>query len=269
MHILNLTCESAEADFLTAELYARGTSGIIEENLTDEKVLLRAFFPSPFPSDDFGAHAPRWEEAETVNWARKIMEDWGPVCVGERFFVVPDWRADPTPHGRIRLEVHPGLALGTGYHPTTQMCLEAMERYLAPGEPFFELGCGAGILSHAAWLLGERRVIACDVDPQATASAAGNFARAGVPALLFTGSAEAVCDSAASFLAANISPEAAVGLSGDIRRVLTPGGHAALSGFPPERSDEVAAWYDGAGFLILDRIARDGWACVVGRRLIR
>lgn len=262
MHVLTLECDEADKDRLIAELYALGTNGVLEEELPGGKIELQAYFSSSFPATDFTAWSPHWAPADETNWARKIMEDWEPALVGERWFLVPDWKDDPTPAGRIRLEVRPGVALGTGYHPTTQMCLEAMERLLRPEHCFFELGCGTGILCQAASLLGARRLIASDIDPQAAEAARLNLERAGVEAALFNGSVEAVRPGAADFIAANISADALVNLLHELERCLRASGIAVLSGFPPERRDEVSVTYSAAGFTMLNSADRGEWSCV-------
>ena len=130
--VLRLSGPAADLELLIARLWELGTTGIIEDPCPGDEFQLRAFFPQRFEAGEFAAWQPAWEEAEDKNWVRIIMDSWDPIEVGERFFVAPDWRDDPTPPGRIRLVVRPGVALGTGYHPTTQMCLEAMESETHP-----------------------------------------------------------------------------------------------------------------------------------------
>ncbi len=265
MQVLTIECAAEDKDLLIARLYELDTRGIVEEDLPGERVELRAFFDQAFEAGEFASHGAEWTPADETNWARKIMEDWDPVLVGERWFLVPDWRSDPTPPGRLRLEVRPGVALGTGYHPTTQMCLEAMERYFEAGNRFFDLGCGSGILSHAARLIGAGRLVTADTDPQATESAAENMERFETPVLLFTGSVDAVADAAVDFLVANISAEALIELRDEIRRCVAPGGIAVLSGFPPARTADLCEAFASGGFDTLGTDARGEWACVVAR----
>jgi ribosomal protein L11 methyltransferase len=265
MHALLLECPAEEKDLLLAELWDRGAAGFVEYERPPDRFLLEAFFAQPFPAEAYAPWKARWEPVEDVNWARITMESFEPVLVGGRFFIVPDWRGDPTPPGRLRLEIHPGVALGTGYHPTTQMCLEAMERHFERGQAFLDLGAGSGILSQAAALLGGGRIVACDIDPQAVGAAMENLERAGVPALLFLGSVAAVGCAAVDFVAANISPGATIALAADIARVLRPSGLAVLSGFEPNRTGEVRAALGSAGFKILETSARDGWAALTVR----
>jgi len=266
MHVLTLTCPEGEVEILVAELYARGTTGIEEHPAGRGSVELRACFRERFPADEFARYGPAWSPADPTNWARKIMQEWEPTLVGERFFIVPDWRHDPTPPGRIRLEVHPGLALGTGYHPTTQMCLESMERKLRRGDRFLDLGCGAGILSHAAHVLGAARILAVDVDPQAIESARENLARSGVPALLVLGSADCLAPGWVDFLAANISGEIFIRLAPTITSLMAPAGRAVLSGFPPDFFPQLERTFAARQWRVVSVNQREGWAAVTLER---
>lgn len=269
-HQLKLICSEAEKGLAIALLWERGTTGVIESEQPGGLIELAAFFTTPFPADEFAAWAPRWETIEDTNWVRIVMESWDPIEVGERFFIVPEWRQDATPAGRLRLVVRPGIALGTGYHPTTQMCLEAMERRLRSGDRVFDLGCGSGVLSHAARLLGAGEILACDIDPQATGAAAENLRAAGVDVLLFTGSTRSVPDGVVDLLIANISPATLIEMAPEIRRLLAPGARAILSGFEPERRDEIRAAMAAQDLTSIECDTRGEWACeVVGRRAIQ
>ncbi len=263
MWVLTLQCHEADRDLLIADLYGCRTKGVIEEDLPAGRFELRAFFNQRFDAGPFKRWSPRWEPADDTNWARRIMEDWAPVAVGERFFLAPEWRNDSTPPGRIRLEVNPGTVLGTGYHPTTQMCLEAMERFLRDGDSFVDLGCGSGILAHAAWLLGERRIVAADIDPDATRQAAERLAASGVPVGIYTGSTRALRNGSAEFLVANLGPLILESLEPEITRCMAAEGRAVLSGFRPPHLDTLTGIYQAAGHHCLWSADREEWGCVV------
>jgi ribosomal protein L11 methyltransferase len=265
MHALILQCSAEDKDRIVADLWERGTAGVIEQEI-DDRVELQAFFNEPFAVDTAACSPARWEAVEDVNWARVTMESWEPILVGERFFVVPAWRSDPTPPGRLRLETHPGLALGTGYHPTTQMCLEAMERLLQPGSTFFDLGTGSGILSQAAALLGAGKIVTCDNDSQAVEAAAENLDRAGVRALLFRGSMDAVQPKVCEFLVANISPATVIELARPIAQALAAGGVAVLSGFEPNEIRRVRHEISTEPFKVVEEVSRDDWASIIAVR---
>src|SRR5579871_1145593 len=165
MFSLEIECEPEERDLLIADLWEQGSAGITE---VDERHL-RAFFDDSADREALlarfaGAAAQTEEPRDWVQSARDLLQ---PVTVGARFFLVPEWRNDPTPAGRFRITVNPGMAFGTGVHQTTRLCLEALEDFLKPGMTVLDVGTGSGILAEAAALLGAAQVIACDNDPVA------------------------------------------------------------------------------------------------------
>ena len=165
------------------------------------------------------------------DWVTLAQDRLQPMEVGARFFLVPQWRDDPTPPGRLRIEVNNGLAFGTGAHETTRLCLELLERYVHPGAVVVDVGTGSGILAQAARLLGAARVFCRDTDPSAI-----EVARAtGIP--MFIGSATAIKTACADVVVANISPECLRDMSGEWTRMLKAGGVAILSGI--EIHDEI------------------------------
>src|SRR5262249_23491203 len=129
-----------------------------------------------------------------TDWVRATEEAWPPLLAGEKFFVVAPWRTEPTPPGRFRLEINPGMQCGTGQHPCTRLCLGAMEKVIRPGDSVLDVGTGSGILSLAAKILGAGRVVACDIDPEAAKVAP-----------FFVGSADAVRSGVFDVVVANIS----------------------------------------------------------------
>jgi len=163
-----------------------------------------------------------------VDWAQVSRDAWPPLEIGERFFLVPPWRDDPTPPGKLRLEMTPGMACGTGHHPATQLCLEALERVVKPGDTVVDVGCGSGILSVAAALLGAKKVVACDIDPEAAGLAR---IRLGTTPI-FVGTSDAIKNSTAGVVVANISSAAIEELALDLARIVKSSGTLIVSGFP-------------------------------------
>src|SRR5947207_492775 len=116
------------------------------------------------------AHVPEQD------WVRATQQQFGPIAISDCLYVVPSWHASPRPEA-INLMVDPGLAFGTGSHPTTRLCLLWLEEHLRGGETVIDYGCGSGILAIAAAKLGARDVLGVDIDPQAIAASRENARR--------------------------------------------------------------------------------------------
>jgi len=242
-----------------ADLWEAGCTGIVE--LNDDAI--RVFFDDDARQADliaqFGGEAAPADLRDWVAFAHEFLK---PMEIGERIFVCPEWRDDPTPAGRIRIEVNAGLAFGTGAHETTRLCLEAIERHLRPGRTVVDVGTGSGILAEAAVKLGAGRVIACDNDPEAVIVARENFERAGVGVEL---SGDSVADfpaNLADLIVANISPAWISDLAPEWVRVLKPEGVAILSGFEAADIPRVTAALEAAGGQVSGAFGEKEWRMV-------
>lgn len=201
-------------ELLTLRLWEAGTLGI-----TEGDGFIDAFFEDAETASQFGVP----EAVINVDWVAKTQEGFPPLLVGEKFFLAPPWRTEPTPPGRLRLVITPGAQCGTGYHRCTQLCLEAMERILRPGDSVLDVGSGSGILSIAAKLLGAGRVIACDIDPDALR-----------PVPFFVGSVDAVRSDTFDLVVANINEDVIGSMRADFERVAPK---RILSGFQDDDNE--------------------------------
>ena len=253
MYVWRRVCTAEERDRLIAELWERGTAGILEEELPGGGCRLSAFFETPLDMPE-----GYWEYQPAVDWAEVSRAQWEPVLVGRRLWLAPPWEPGPAPPGRLRLDYVTGRACGTGWHAATQLALEGLERCLRPGDAVLDVGTGSGILSVAAKLLGAGRVVACDTDREAVALAAGLFRERGVRVWLLAGSADAVAAASADLVAANLEWNVLIGLAPEFRRVLKPGGRLVLSGIPRRRLEAVGAAY-GNG----EVIEKQGWVALL------
>jgi ribosomal protein L11 methyltransferase len=249
MFSLEIDCDPEDRDLLIAELWEQGSAGMVE--LASDRV--RAFFEDGADRATLLKLYPgsRQRIEEDRDWVQSSRDLLQPMEVGERFFLVPEWRSDPAPLGRFRITINPGMAFGTGVHETTQLCIEALEDYLEPGQTVLDVGTGSGILAKAADLLGAGMTYACDVDPVAI-----EIARAG-----FVGSVDAVVSGAADIVVANISPEAIVQLAPDLLRTLRSGGTLLASGFELNEIALVQAALPPA----LEVREKGNWALIITR----
>lgn len=255
MFSIDLQCPQEEREIAIAELWEAGCTGIVEQEET-----LRVFFDDDARQAELQARfGGDIKPADTRDWVAFAHEYLQPMEIGQRIFVCPEWRNDPTPAGRFRIVVNAGLAFGTGAHETTRLCLEALERHMKPGMTVVDVGTGSGILAEAAVKLGAGKVWANDNDPEAVAVARENFERAGVAVELSVGSADSAPGNYADIVVANISPAWIADLAPDWVRILKPGGIAILSGFEAGDIPRVSAALEAAGMAVTGEFGEREW----------
>ena len=200
------------------------------------------------------------EEIAEQNWVQLTQSQFEPIRVSERLWIVPSWHEAPDPTALV-LVLDPGMAFGTGSHPTTRLCLEWLERIVVPGTSILDYGCGSGILAIAAAKLGATPVLGVDIDLQAVTAARNNAERNMVSAR-FDDSARALSGQF-DIVVANILSNPLKALAPAICSHVRPGGRLALSGILSEQAEEMIAIY--APHLPLSVAdTRDGWVCLAG-----
>ncbi len=197
----------------------------------------------------------RCEEVAEQDWVRLTQSQFEPIRISGRLWIVPSWHVAPDP-AAINLELDPGLAFGTGSHPTTRLCLEWLETSIVPGCSVLDYGCGSGILGIAAAKLGAGDVLGIDIDPTALAAAADNAARNGVQ-LRLAHSGEPLTQTF-DRVVANILTNPLMLLAPLLSSRLKPAGRLALAGVLESQAEQVIAAY--APYLPLRVGAtREGW----------
>jgi ribosomal protein L11 methyltransferase len=200
------------------------------------------------------------EKVAEQNWVQLTQSQFDPIRVSERLWIVPSWHEAPDPDAII-LVLDPGMAFGTGSHPTTRLCLEWLERSVSPGISILDYGCGSGILAIAAAKLGAGEVLGVDIDLQAVSAARSNAERNDVSAR-FDDSAKDI-KGQFDIVVANILSNPLKALAPAICSHVRPGGKLALSGILAEQAEELIAAY--APYLPLGvEDTRDGWVCLAG-----
>ncbi|NIE68588.1 50S ribosomal protein L11 methyltransferase [Burkholderia sp. Ax-1719] len=201
-------------------------------------------------------------EVEEQDWVRLTQSQFDPIPIGERIWVVPSWHDAPDPNALV-LELDPGLAFGTGSHPTTRLCMEWLEQNVQPETSLLDYGCGSGILAILAKKCGANPVIGIDIDPQAVESARHNSERNhadvtyGLPDDLQPGEFDIVV--------ANILSNPLKLMASMLSSRVKPGGRIALSGILARQADEVAQVYAKWIDISVWR-EHEGWVCLAGTR---
>ena len=212
-----------------------------------------------------GITVPESLEIEAVaerDWVLETQAQFDPIRISGRLWVVPSWHTPPEPPA-IAISLDPGVAFGTGSHPTTRLCLQWLERYVRGGETVLDYGCGSGILAIAAMKLGAARAAGVDIDPAAVRAAKENAGRNRVACEFSDGRSPLAFDAdivVANILANPLKPLAPL-LSGYVRT----GGRIALSGLLEHQQKEVEGCY--AQWFEFEVPAREeGWVCLSGMR---
>lgn len=201
------------------------------------------------------------EVLEDKDWVREWMDQFVPIQFGERLWVVPTWLTPPHPTA-VNLMLDPGLAFGTGGHPTTALCLGWLARADLAGKTVIDFGCGSGILACAAAKLGAGRVIGTDIDPQALRATEQNAAVNAVSLSVYL--PEEMPAVQADVLIANILFNPLKALAPHFLALLKPSGTLVMSGILTSQSSELIAFFEALGMRLVSQEQKEDWAMVSG-----
>lgn len=218
---------------------------------------------------DAGSCQVKSEIVVDNDWATAWKAYYKPLRVGKKLLIRPVWEAvDPTP-GELEIALDPGLAFGTGTHPTTRLCLQLLEDYLQPGCSFLDVGCGSGILTIAAALLGAGSLIAVDLDEQAVTSTKDNLKlnQLSEKVTVIHGNLTDQVKQPVALITANIVANAIIAMLPDLQRVLLPGGVLLASGIITGRQEDVAAAMQAAQLTILEIRQEGEWVAIAARKV--
>ena len=265
---LSVTCDDADAG-TPAEAPQFGEPGIDAPRVWPRNILT-ALVPADadvasiiaIAANACGLPLPAYTttQVEDEDWVRTTQAQFEPIRIADGLWIVPSWCAPPDP-AALNITIDPGLAFGTGSHPTTSLMLRWLARTLKGGETLLDYGCGSGILAIVAARLGARNVTGVDIDPQAVLAANDNAAKNGVVARFST--PDASPDQTAEIVVANILANPLVVLAPLIT------GHCsrkvALSGILEAQAEEVMSAY-AAHFNLEVADREEGWVLITGTR---
>lgn len=203
------------------------------------------------------------ENIPEQNWVELTQSQFDPIRISPLLWIVPSWHQAPDPEAII-LVLDPGMAFGTGSHPTTRLCLEWLERSVTAGLSVLDYGCGSGILAIAAAKLGAQEIVGVDIDLQAVRAAMDNAERNGVSVRFADSSRE--IKGQFDIVVANILSNPLKALAPALFSHVRPGGRLAISGILAEQTDDLIDAY--APCLALEVAGvREGWVCLCGTRI--
>jgi len=218
---------------------------------------------------DIGENVVSIVEVNEEDWATAWKQYYHPVKISERFTIVPTWEDyTPVSTDELIIELDPGMAFGTGTHPTTVMCLQGLEKVVKEGDTVIDIGTGSGVLSIGAALLGAKSVHALDLDEVAVRSAQENVVLNKVEdtVSVFHGNLLNTVKEPADVVVANILAEIIMSFTDDAFSIVKPGGLYVTSGIIGAKRDDVKATLEASGFAIKEVLLMEDWVAIIARR---
>lgn len=244
------------------------------DNLNSIKGILKTLKDNDFEGS-FGRLEYELKNVREEDWANNWKQYFKPLCIGDKILVKPSWESVEPNEKRTVLEIDPASSFGTGQHNTTQLCLELLEKYIKPGDSLLDLGCGSGILSIGAILLGAEKACAVDIDENSVKIAAENAKKNNIAKEKYT----ALCGNIISDIAlreqigsgfdvvcANIVADVLVAMSPLFEDFLKDKGILVVSGIIDSRKDEVLNVIKERGFELLETSEKEDWSAAAFKK---
>ncbi|CCW34953.1 50S ribosomal protein L11 methyltransferase [Chthonomonas calidirosea] len=284
-----ITCPAETEEAVNYALLQVGCGGTQIEEVEEGVRLIRGFLPlndALTPRlDALQQHLQRFPEfglpplcqpialhpIDEADWEEAWKLHFKPMRIGNRLVITPPWEAfDATPD-EIVILLEPGMAFGTGSHPTTRLCLQALETYLQPGMRVADIGTGSGILAIAAGKLGAAQVFATDIDSLPRQIAAENVARNGLETVITIHPVPQFYEVAhhCHLVVANIVANTIIEIAPDVARICAPEALFITSGIVEEHENLVGEALEAAGFTVFDTRHEEVWVCLVARYTAR
>ncbi|MGG3738864.1 50S ribosomal protein L11 methyltransferase [Aeribacillus pallidus] len=258
------------------------------EDYPDEGVIIKAYLPvNSFLGEtveeikqainnlvlfniDIGRNKVEISEVNEEEWATAWKKYYNPVKISNKFTIVPTWEDyTPVSSDELIIELDPGMAFGTGTHPTTVMCIQALERTVKKGDSVVDVGTGSGVLSIAAALLGASRVMALDLDDVAVTAAKLNVKLNKVQSVVSVSQNNLLdgIDEQVDVVVANILAEVILRFTDDVAKTVKPGGYFISSGIIQQKKQEVKEAIEKAGFEIEETLIMEDWVAFIAKKL--
>lgn len=258
------TMEIAHIDLIEESLLKKDrTKGIIHiyVNPCENPMEAAAFIRDRLDSENIN-HDITISDCKVEDWQNNWKQYFHPMPIGKKLLIRPLWEEHYDAGDRKILNIEPGLAFGTGSHPTTKLCLETLEKYVSDDTTVLDIGCGSGILSIACLLLGAKNAIGVDIDSLAVKTAKANALENGFDENKFTAVQGNLSDNVSgkyNLVVANIVADIIMEFNTQVGDFLTDDGVYITGGIIDSREDEVLYSFSQNGFTILERYEEKGW----------
>ncbi|MFA9558789.1 50S ribosomal protein L11 methyltransferase [Evansella sp. AB-rgal1] len=218
---------------------------------------------------EIGKNIVSISEVNEEEWATAWKKYYKPVKISNHITITPTWEDYKKVHeDELIIELDPGMAFGTGTHPTTVLCIQALEKYLTPGDKVIDVGTGSGVLSIAAALLGASNILALDLDEVAVTSALQNVKLNKSDHIVSVRQNNLLQDinEKSTLIVANILAEVIVKMTDDAFTCINPGGTLITSGIIQGKKEEVKIAMEKSGFRIVETVVMEDWVAIIGKK---